>query len=242
MNNKIIIISEDDNLDNTVLSINNLKQNGCLNEEYIVATKKENNSEVKKFCKENNVELYEYASLQDVYYELPKNLEFDYISFINDGDTYSPKFKEILSKHIENSMENIYILPIIYNEKKYILNKSISKIKQVDIEKLPNKIWIHINSVFISKNIFNRIEKPEVNDLKYYIDNNLLLMLVNINGWYENINSIRLNTLHKLEDSPESKLENYDILWYKNIFNNIDDLSKFSNKQYKAVLPFLQYA
>lgn len=242
-NNKniVVVISHEDNISNIELSINNLKENGCKETEYIVAIKYQDELRVKKFCKDNHVKYYEYQDEEDIYYELPQILDFNYISFISSGDRYSENFKEKLEKYLENKTDNIFICPIICNEKNYLLNKSIIRNISVDIEKNPEKIWIHLNSVFISKNILAKVNKPNNDSLKYYIEKNLLIKVITLNGGYEVLKNIELITTKPLEDSPESKSEDYDLSWYKNIFNNIENLSDFCKDRYEMILKYHQY-
>ena len=258
----IVVISEDNNLQKIESTVNNLKANGCLETEYVIAINKENeqneeningsqdnediedgedNLTAKEFCELNGIKYYEYENLEDIYYELPKTLEFDYISFINSGDIYTNNFKEKIKRHLRNETENIFICPIMYKKQKYILNENIAKGKKVDIEKSPQRIWIHLNSSFISKAILEKIEKPEGKNLKYYIDKNLLMKLILLNGNYKIIRNVNLKSDTLLEDAPESKMEDYDILWYKNLSNNAKDVFEFSIKEYGSVLKYAQY-
>lgn len=237
----IVIVSQDNNLSNIKLSINNLRESGCEKNEYIVAIKKENDNEIKELCNESSIKYYEYQNLEDIYYELPKTLKFNYISFINSGDTYNTNFKKNLNNKLEKKLGNIFVCPIICNGTNYLLNRNIARGVEVDIEKNPEKIWIHLNSTFINKNLLEKVNRPNSNDLKYYIEKNLLIKLIALNGGYDIIHGIKLVSGKNLEDSPESKLENYDILWYKNIFNNIEEISEFSRNKYGNILKFVQY-
>lgn len=242
----IAIISKDNDIENIQTTVENLKNNECNENEFIVAIKKEEsqNEEIKEYLKQNNIKIYEYSNLKDVYYDMLCTVEYDYVSFINSGDTYTKNFKtKLINRFREDAMRNnLYISPILYNKIKYALNKTIDKGKSVDIEKNPEKIWIHLNSAWISKKILSKVVKPNRDDLKYYIDINLLLKLTILNGGYEIIRNVKLNSINKFEDINESKIENYDINWYKNVFFNIEDVSKFSNEKYGADLQYLQYA
>ncbi len=232
-----VIISQDNNISNIKLSINNMQENNFQQNEYLIAIQKEYNDEIKELCNNNNIKYYEYENIEDIYYELPKTLEFDYISFIDSGDMYDTNFKE----KIENELGNIIICPIIYKDINYVLNKTISRNVEIDIEKNPEKIWLNIKSAFISKNILKKLDKPNRNDLKYYIEKNLLIKLITINGGYKVINTIKLISSNQLEDSSESKIEDYDVQWYENVFNNIEDISNFCKQNYGTILKFEQF-
>lgn len=274
----IIVISEDNNLKKIKSTVNNLKANGCLETEYVIAIDKENEENIKdsesnedeeseeniedsennegeenqenmednltakEFCEENGINYYEYENLEDVYYELPKTLEFDYISFINSGDRYTKNFKTKMKKHFGKRTIDVFVCPIMYKKVKYVLNQNIAKGKRVAIEKSPSRIWIHLNSVFMSKNILSRIEKPKTNNLKYYIDKNLLMKLIILSGDYKIIRNVKLRSGKILEDSKESKIENYDISWYENLFNNAKDVFEFSIREHGSILRYVQYA
>lgn len=234
---KIVIICENENLDNLKLTINNLKNDGCANEEYIVTCKE--NSLEKNFCKDNNINCFIYQNEEDIYYEIPKKLKFDYISFINSGDKYSANFKTKLLQVLKKDLNNIFICPIkYYGEQNYTLNRIINRKIEVDIEKNPEKIWIHLNSAFISKKLLSLVEKS---DIKYYVSTNLLVKLILLNGGYKVIHAINLFSTKKLEDSAESKAEDYDLIWYRNVFKNINDLFEFSRGKYKLILDFIKY-
>ena len=238
----IVIISDDYNLSNINLTINNLKKNNFDKKEIVIATKKKNENKISKYCKTNEFNCFEYENIEEIYYTLPKTLEFDYIAFINSGDTYILNLKEKLNKYLCNDPDNILVCPIICDEKNYILNRNIARVTKVDIEKNSNKIWIHMNSAFISKYILEKLKKFDLQGIKYYIDKNLLLKLIALNGGYKVANSIKLTSIKKLEDSPECKVESYDILWYKNVFNNIKDLLEFSKQEYGVILNFIKYS
>ena len=238
----IVIVSTTDDIKNIKLSIDNLKEKGCFEDEYLVAINKEDNKEVKEFCNKNNIKYYEYENIENIYYKLPKTLEFDYISFINSGDMYDNNFKRYIdSEYIDSSLDNILICPIIYNDIEYVLNETIAKKIDVDIEKNPEKIWVHLNSVFMNKKIIDKLESPKRDDLKYYIDVNFLIKLITLNGGYKVINDVKLISYNKLENSIESNIEEYDILWYKNVFNNVEDISDFCKKKSEGTLKFEQF-
>lgn len=233
----IIIIAEKNDEDNIEVSVNNLKQNDCKEADYIVATVNSETSNIAKFCKDRNIAYHECPNIEYIYYELPKLLEFDYISFINAGDRYSDDFK----RQLQSKKENIFVCPIIYNGNCYTLNKNILKKPYVDIEKEPGKIWLHFNSVFVSKSILKKVDKPNADNLEYYIDKNLLVKLITLNGGYEVLQNIELITTKALENSPESKAEEYELSWYKNVFSNIENLSQFCKNKYEMILEYQQY-
>lgn len=233
---KILVICNDESLDNLKLTINDLKNNGCTNEECIVVCR--NNSLEENFCKDNNINYLMYQNEEDIYYEIPKKLKFDYISFINCGDKYSTNFKTKLLEILKKDLNNIFICPIEYDDKSYTLNRIINRKIEVDIEKNPEKIWIHLNSAFISKKLLSLVEKSNI---RYYISTNLLAKLILLNGGYKVIHAINLFSTKKLEDSAESKAEDYDLIWYRNVFKNINDLFEFSKDKYKLILDFIKY-
>lgn len=236
----IVIIAREDNIQNIETTINNLNGNGCTNKDYIIAIK--NSSEnIKKFCIEKEINSFVYKNEEDIYYDILDKFNFDYISFINEGDTYSPNFKEKLINHLNNTIDNIIVCPIKYIDGNYLLNKNIAKFSEIDIEKNPEKIWIHLNSVFINSKLLKKIQKSTEQRLKYYIDKNLLSKLFLLNGGYEIVHNINLISPIRLEDSPESKIEDYDIDWYNNVFNNIEDISSYSENKFHCVLQFQQY-
>ena len=122
----IVIIVTGDNLENLRNTINNLKENGFTNKEFVVNSK-DVSENIKKYCIEENIKIYSFNSNNDIYYELPKSIDFNYISFIHEGDRYSKGFKSILNTYLNNNDENdnIYVCPINNNqEKQYTLNKS----------------------------------------------------------------------------------------------------------------------
>lgn len=237
----IAIISKENNISNISLTINNLKKNNCNDNEYIIVINKED-QDVKKFCDESNLKYYEYENISEVYYNLPKMIQADYISFINAGDTYSEGFKDKLINQLNSKKDNLFIFPILFDTSKYSLNKTILKEKEINIEKKPEKIWIHLNSTFISKKILDKINEQTNDNLKYYIEENLLTKIISLNGGYTPIHNIKLISIRHLEDSPEAKKESYDIIWYKNIFNNIKDIFEFSKKRYGIILQYIQYS
>lgn len=237
---QILVISNEDNLDNIKLTLDNLKENNCTKEEFIVISKKD--SLIEGFCKDNNINYFVYENEEDIYYDLSKTLKFDYISFINAEDTYSADFKEKIIKHLKNKQDNIFICPIVCNEYTYLLNRTISRGKEIDIEKKPEKIWVHLNSTFISKKLLEKVKRPSCDNLKYYIEKNLLTKLISLNGGYNILHDIKLISIKQLEDSPEAKPENYDVLWYKNVFNNIEENFEFSIKKYGNILKYVQYS
>lgn len=239
----IVIISKNDDIENVKSTIENLKQNGCKTNQYIVATEKENSKETIEYCSKNKIEYYEYKNQNEIYYTLPTKLEFDYFSFINCGDKYTENFVEKFYTIISlGTKSNLYITPIIYEDSNYKLNKNLAKIKSVNIEKNPEKIWINLKSAFISKNLIKQIKEDNNEDLNFYAEKVFLLKVIAKNGGYQIIRNIKLISKNYLEDSREARLENYDILWYKNIFNAIKSLNKFSVATYTNVLEFIQYS
>ena len=234
----IVIISEDANLENIEISVNKLKEKGCQKSDYIVAVKKEDNITAKEFCEENDINYFEYNEEKDVFFNLPETLNYDYISFINAGEIYTGNFREKLKKHFQRNSNTIFICPIKGN---YILNKNLARVKKIDIEKNSDKIWIHLNSAFISKNILLKIKELHNDEIKYYTDLDLLIKAIALNGGYSIIRNVKLKSTKKMEDSPESKLESYDFLWYMNILKSFREVSEFSIKEYDCILSFIKY-
>lgn len=237
----VVVVSKDNELSAIESSVDNLKLCGCTTNEFIVAIKNENNEEIIEYCNNNEIRYYEYKSEVEIYYELPKTIEFNYISFINSGDKYRINFKTKLQARINSNYKNIYVIPIKYRKKVYSLSKLILKLKEIDIEKSPDKVWIHLKSAFINKNLINKIEKPRESNLKYYLEINLITKLISLNGSYYSLRGTHLSTSEKLEDSVEAKLFSYDISWYKNIFNNIKDIEDYSEENHKYILKYIQY-
>lgn len=236
---QILIISNENSLDNIERTVSNLKDNGFIKEEYAIAFK--NNSVIEKFCKDNNINCFAYENDEDIYYDIPKKLKFDYISFINSGDTYSEKFKVNLLEYIRKDLDNIFVCPIRYDEKNYILNKNIKRRVEIDIEKNPDRIWIHLNSVFISNKLLSKTDKPKNIDLKYYVEQNFLTKLILLNGGYHIVHKVNMFSIKKMEDCAEGKDEDYDLLWYKNVFNNINDFFGFSKENYNTIIEYVKY-
>ena len=241
----IVVVAKENNIESLEMTINNLVENGCEKDEYIVALKKGEMIETSEFCEQFGIDSYEYENLCEVYYELPKNLDVDYISFINEGDQYTKNFKnKLLKKLNKDEYKSLYIMLMKIKKEKYILNENIKKNKSVFIEQHPEKIWMNIESAFINKELLLEIDKDfdYAENLKYYIDKNLLLKLMVKSGTYKVIKNIMLIPAKKLETSKESKLENYDLLWYKNLYNNINNLTEFSKNNYGDIIRFLQYS
>lgn len=243
MDSKIIImvISKEHNIEKLEATINNLRNNNCTSEEIVVAIERENAEEIIEYCQSNDIKYVEYEKLDEVYYDIHKNLEFDYISFIEEGDKYNKNFKEKILKHIANTKHNIIVGQILNKKKKYLLNKVIAKGIAVDIERSPQRIWIHLESAFVSKKILDSLEKEADDTLEYYVDKTLLSKVIAIHGGYKIARNIKLTKSKKLEDSDESKEENYDLAWYKNLFIYGNNIFNYSIQKYGAPLKFLQY-
>lgn len=190
----IVILAKEDNLIELQTTINNLNKNNCTTEDYIVAIK-DNYSEMKQYCIENEIRYYEYKELIDVYYKLPKSLEFDYISFINEGDEYSNKFKNILKDKIKNTDNSkIFICDVNNRMQTYSLNKTLNKCgTEIKIEERPKKVWLQLKSAFINKKILEKIEPP-TEKIHYYIEQNLITKLILLSGGYTILKNMKLTT------------------------------------------------
>lgn len=233
-----VIVSRENDFDKIQNSIKSLKKNSINN--IIVAIEHKNNGEIKKLFKENNIKYFEYNILKEVYYELIKNENFDYISFINEGDTYSDNLKKDLFDIIEDSNFEIYVCSIKYNDEKYLFNKKLRDNYKINIEENPSSVWLHLNSVFISKSTLNKIEKND-SILSYYEEEILLTKLISLNCGYKSIKRVTLFSANPLEDSLVASIKEYDILWYQDIFIYIRNVIEFSFKYFGNVLKYIQY-
>ena len=235
----IIVIVRENIIEKIQKTINNLTNNGCTNEEYIIAVKKNEMEETLQYCTENSIQYYEYENIKDVYCELPKQITSDYISFIEEGDKYSKNFRGKLLKRInKDQIKSVYIMPA---KNKYRLNKNLEKGKKVVIEKNPEKIWINIKFAFLCREDLLEVIDDIKEELEYYIGNNILMKIIIGKGVYKIIRNIKLKSSKKLEDAKESKLESYDILWYNNLISNMKNLTEYSKKNFGSVIKFLQY-
>lgn len=238
MKTKIVItvIAKENDISKVNYSINNLKENNVLSSEIILAIKNDNTAELIKYAKDNNIKYYEYQNIEEVYYKLSKREEFDYISFVSAGDIYSPNFKANLLNAIASNESNLYICKITNNNEKYSLNKHLNK--KVNIEETADKIWVHLNSVFISKSLLNDISESNSN-LSYYADISLLTKLIITAGSFNTLKNITLNSSTPLEDSTEAPSYHYELAWYQEIFAFIAEIKNFSIKKYGCILDYV---
>ena len=237
---KIVVISETEDIKSLQITIENLNNNSCNSNDYVIAVNI-NDINTKEYCEKMNIRYYSYTKVSKVYNELHKELDYDYITFIQQGDTYNDGFKRKLLRRIHNNKDNIIILPIIDEGNKYILNSKIAKGKNVNIEKNPDKIWIHLRSAFISKEILGKVKLSDQEDIQYYTDKIFLTKLMMLNGEYKIVRNVKLISGTHLENSSESKIECYDISWYVNVYEFIKVVTEFSIREHNINLQYIQY-
>ncbi|MDO5557437.1 MAG: CDP-glycerol glycerophosphotransferase family protein [Clostridia bacterium] len=236
----VVIISKNGDKERVKITVDNLNQNFLEKNEYIIAVNKDTSEEIVKLCNNMDIRYYEYNNQADVYYKLFESLNCDYISFINEGDIYSENFKSKFLRRLETSNnENIFVCPTYYNGIKYILNKNLSKNKTVNIEKEPEKIWINISSCFIKTKLLGNLKKEA--KLICDIEQITIVKLISLNGRYEIIRNIKLNTNEGLEDSSDAKLEYYNEDWYFNVFKSVEHLLEFSRNNFDSKISFIQH-
>ena len=244
--NKIIItvIIETQSLQMLKTTLENLENSNFSKDEYIVAIKNNENKVIMEYCKNSEIQEFLYDDIIDVYYKLPEEKEFDYISFIKAGDIYdfnnTNKQKKKICTQLKD--EDIFTMPIIYDEEtKYPLNTNIQKEEQIFIEDKPNKIWCHISSVFFSKDLLKKLKEYKTENIKYYFEKDILTKLITINGGYKVLSNVRLKTNEPLENIFEGKKESYDRECFFNIFKFVEDLAQFSNMNFGKILNYIQY-
>lgn len=234
----ITIVSKENDLSKIKYSISNLNKIGFTNNEIVIALKKGYDHKIEEYVKNNNFIFFTYQNIKEVYYNISSNQDFDYINFINEGDTYSENAKEtVLTIINKNNNHLLFICPIIYNNETYSLNKNLRN-SILNIEENNSAIWIHLNSVFISKKLLENLKAPK-KDLAYYEEDYLLTRLIVLSGGYHSIKRITLLSANPLETSLDRSSAEYDIKWYQKVFDYITELKNFSNKEYSCLINYI---
>ena len=231
-----IIKSTDNNIEkikDTINSINNFELN---NKKILVTISKDNI--IKETLKQKNIDFYEYNNIIDIYHNLQKNMDYDYITYINSGDVYLGN-ANILSDKISN--RDLYICRVNNIDEKYNLNSSLSKKDWISIEEFPKRTWIQLKSTFISKSLMNKIHETDDENYKYYNEINLVTKLIIINGGYNTIRGLKLITNDKLEDSKINLSEEYELSWYEELFDNIKNCLEYTKNNYGFINRYIQY-
>lgn len=238
---KVVIVAKENNKENVIKTYNNVINN---DESRIglVAIKKGEAEEIKQYCLERSIDFYEYEKLNDIFFDLINKVDSKYITFINEGDMFSnnivKRFQNFINAQVES--KKIYICNVRYESEQYLLYKKISKNKDINIELLPQKIWINKEGCIIETDFMKMaIQKKYI--LPSESDKNIITKLIVLNGGYSIIKKIRLKLFNKLEDDTDPKNEHYDKKWYFDIFKESEELLKFSFENFNTELNYIQY-
>ena len=222
----IVIVDENSNgdLDKTLYSVTSENYN---NFKPILFIK-----EGLEFNANHNIETIYYEDEKDIYNKV-KLIVADYITFLKAGDSYSKNFCEKVNRRIEKE-DKIIVFNV--NGKYRFNNKEKGIIR---IEDNPDSFIIHLYGNVINKKIFNQIEIDEIN-CKYDLDINIFTKILMIVGEMYKIDKIKFNHLEIFDDIINNKLEYYDLIWYMDIFNNINNLVEFSRQKFNSIIKYLQ--
>lgn len=227
----IIIISEHGDVDNLKTTISSIKSTFPIHCQYCVAVKFLCSNEMKQYCDACDVTYYEYESGEELYAKAIETIDCYYISFITEGNIYHRENENSsLSFWDKNKYEKIFIAPIFYKEGQYILNRSLKKIRSVNIEKNPNRIWIALESCVIQKDLFKNVVVELFNEkIEYDFDEILITKIITQNGGYTVLGNISVVMENMLEDSSIAKPKHYDEEWYYECCYNAMKLLEYAN-------------
>ena len=184
----------------------------------------------------NNIDKYYFQEEKEIYEIAQKNIKTDYIVFIKCGDTYTDNFCKYVEARIE---KEDYIISFNNGEKKYYRynNKQKGIIK---IEEKPEDINIHLYGNVIKKEIFDQINIKEIS-YKYDLDVNIITKIMMIVGETFKIVNVSFNPNEIYDDIINDKLEYYNLDWYFEIFDNIENIIKFSKDRFNDIIKYAQY-
>lgn len=170
-----------------------------------------------------------------------QNASGEYITFIEQGTTYSKNTFKKIQKYIKNNVRIICLHPyhVVENVKKKY--KMSHKTIEVNLEEMHNKLNLAFDSYFFDKKL---LQNKTFDESICYEDSELkfLLEILDENNVYYNINS-EMYYKNAKEDNTSTTFVQYNKDWYTNSLKNfvIPFLKKYVDSK-KDIPPFVQEA
>ena len=221
-------------IEKTILNIK--KDNGYKDSEIIIMNYDERDEEIEKMCeKYENVThiLVEDKNKAEAFNIGLKHASGDYVTFIEQGTTYSNEaFKKIVKCIKNEKAQVICIHPYFVVEnvkKKYKMSNKIVGI--IDLEEMPNKLNLAIDSYFFDRGL---LKYKKFSEDVCYEDAalKLLLEILEKNSEYYNIDA-EVYYKNAKDDNTSVNFMQYNKEWYTNSLKNfvIPFLKKYGNKE-----------
>jgi len=232
---RVIIIAEKSQEEDILATVENLQWYGI--DDFVVATNEEKNQKV---CDENEIIWFSYKKLSEIYLDhLGKTA--DYVLYLHAGDELKLENREVLQRRLQN--DNVIIGKIEeYSGNNVFYDEYAREIldEKVNIEENPEKIWVHLNSVFLSRELLEKAGKVEIGENKYYAEVELLTKLICLNGGFFFKEELTIKTNDKLETSKMARPCDYDEEWYFGLFESYARMKNFTNGNAQKVNRFTQ--
>ncbi|MBR1417296.1 MAG: CDP-glycerol glycerophosphotransferase family protein [Bacilli bacterium] len=211
---RIIIISKTNNIELIDQTINSILESKS-NIPFTLAIKNEDEF-IKEYINSNNISYITFNKYKDIYEDYPKKINNKYLLFIHEGDLLT----------ISNNEYD-------FNDNDIVITTTYENADDMEIDEYVYKTYLNINAVIIKRDIL--LKNYDMAEDEYYYEVNLLTKLI-----VSTTNTIFTKMHEKIGLIKSTKLCNYDIKWYENIFTSFDNIKKYSIKKYNRLLPYIQ--
>lgn len=188
-----------------------------------------------------------YCCVRDekaLYYDLPKQLDTDYITFFEPGWRCSGNLLVELEKTLERyPNRQLFVCELQGSgaETPYVLKNTFRKLREISVLNHATRLWVNPAGAFFARSLWEELAAPEA-ELHYYIPNLLLLQAEALAGTFTLISSAKVTLPDTLEDMPKGKLCYFDQICYFDLLTAFEHLFRWLENRSTFLPSYFQYA
>lgn len=179
-----------------------------------------------------------------LYYQLPRELDADYVSILSADTCYSSNIFEKLERTLTRyPNRSIFVCKLASSvpDYTYLLNRAFQNRRELSVLAFPKRIWVNPEGAFFQKELLDRLPVPEY-ELLYYVPNLFMLQAEYIAGSYVLISNAEVTAPFTYEDQISDKACYFDKTCYFDLFRAFSSLFAWQSQTIPKIPAYFQYS